>query len=93
MQGSPPTIPPNSTLNLEVELLSWQSNRDISGDGGVLRTIVKDSSGYETPGDRDEVLGESVRRVIGEVPVYLCGHLLGGMRNMVRVASGYTWDS
>ena len=43
----------------QVELLSWQSDNDISGDGGILRTVIDEGSGWETPNDIDEITGEN----------------------------------
>jgi hypothetical protein len=41
----------------QVELLSWKSTKDILGDGGVIKTILQEGSGWDKPRDRDEVLG------------------------------------
>ena len=43
---------------LQVELLSWKSVKDISSDGGVIKTTLKEGDGWEKAKDRDEVLGE-----------------------------------
>ncbi|KAL8143872.1 hypothetical protein V2J09_016904 [Rumex salicifolius] len=54
--GSSPTIPPNSTLRFDVELLSWVTVNDICKDGGIFKKILKEGEKWEKPKNLDEVL-------------------------------------
>lgn len=42
----------------QVELLHWKSVKELTNDGGVIKKIVKEGSGWENPKDVDEIKGE-----------------------------------
>ena len=54
--GSGEKIPPNSTLQFEVELFHW-AGEDITKDGGVLMSVVTKGTGYKKPTEGSTVNG------------------------------------
>ncbi|KAI3508883.1 hypothetical protein L1887_23903 [Cichorium endivia] len=48
-------VPPNSIIELEIELVSWITVLDVCKDGGILKRVMKKGEQTGQPGDLDEV--------------------------------------
>ncbi|CAJ1365683.1 unnamed protein product, partial [Effrenium voratum] len=54
-EGSPPKIPKNAALEFEIELLDFVSRDDLFGDGGVVKLLTREGSGWKVPKSRSEL--------------------------------------
>ncbi|KAL0390272.1 UNVERIFIED_CONTAM: Peptidyl-prolyl cis-trans isomerase FKBP65 [Sesamum calycinum] len=44
-------VPPNATLNIALELLSWKTVSNVTDDKKVVKKILKEGEGYERPNE------------------------------------------
>nr|XP_025647499.1 peptidyl-prolyl cis-trans isomerase FKBP65-like [Arachis hypogaea] len=49
--GDEGAIPPNASLQIDLELISWKAVSDITKDNKVLKKTLKEGEGYERPND------------------------------------------
>lgn len=55
--GDEAAVPPNATLQITLELISWKAVSDITKDKKVLKKTLKEGEGYELPNDGAVVQG------------------------------------
>lgn len=55
--GGEAAVPPNATLEIELELVSWKTVSEVTDDNKVIKKILKEGEGYERPNDGAVVKG------------------------------------
>lgn len=55
--GDEGSVPPNATLEITLELLSWKTVSDVVKDKKVMKKTLKEGEGYERPDDGTVVQG------------------------------------
>lgn len=58
--GEEGAVPPNATLKITLELVSWKAVIDITKDKKVLKKTLKEGEGYEQPNDGAVVQGDII---------------------------------
>ncbi|KAL3684851.1 hypothetical protein R1sor_002873 [Riccia sorocarpa] len=48
-------VPPNSNIQIDLELVSWKSVEEVTDDKKVMKKILKAGEGYEKPNDGSKV--------------------------------------
>jgi hypothetical protein len=61
-------VPPNATLHIDLELVSWKTVTLIGDNKRILKKVLKEGEGYERPNDGAVVRGVCQIAKILEVP-------------------------
>ena len=56
--GDVGAVPPNATLQITLELLSWKVVSNVTDDKKVVKKILKEGEGYERPNEGAVVQGQ-----------------------------------
>lgn len=71
--GKGDAVPPNSAIDVELELLSWKRVEEVAGDGAVCKKILTAGSDWKTPNEGSTVGGfDSVCGVIHIYLLHIC---------------------
>lgn len=49
--GDEGAVPPNATLQIALELVSWKTVSEVTDDKKVIKKILKEGEGYERPNE------------------------------------------
>ncbi|KAF4353616.1 hypothetical protein G4B88_031267 [Cannabis sativa] len=49
--GGEGAVPPNATLQITLELISWKTVSEITDDKKVIKKVLTDGEGYERPNE------------------------------------------
>jgi FK506-binding protein 4/5 len=55
--GEEGAVPPNSTLLIDLVLISWKTVTEIGDDKKILKKVLKEGEGYERPNEGAVVKG------------------------------------
>lgn len=55
--GNEGAVPPNSSLQISLELVSWKSVSEVTDDKKVIKKILKEGEGYDRPNEGAVVKG------------------------------------
>lgn len=50
-------MPPNATLHITLELVSWKTLTEVTDDKKVIKKVLKEGEGYERPNEGAVVQG------------------------------------
>jgi FK506-binding protein 4/5 len=55
--GEEGAVPPNASLLVDLELVSWKTVTEIGDDKKILKKVLKEGEGYERPNEGSLVTG------------------------------------